>query len=60
MIFTGTSGVITTVIACIAKDYRGAFVFGKVFKMSAMNALDAEAEALLMAVKYAAHMGFHS
>ena len=35
-------------------------LFGKVFKMPAMNALDAEAEALLMAVKYAAHIGFHS
>ena len=60
MIFTGAGCAITTVVASIARDFRGAFVFGKVFKMSTMNALDAEAEALLMAVKYAAHMGFHS
>ena len=60
MIFTGAGCAITTVVASIGRDFRGAFVFGKVFKMSNMNALDAEAEALLMAVKYAAHMGFHS
>ena len=36
------------------------FIFGKVFKMSAMNTLDIEAEALIIAVKYAAHMGFHN
>ena len=60
MIFTGAGCAITTVVASIAKDFRGAFVFGKVFQMSTMNALDAKAEALIMAIKYAAHMGFHS
>ena len=60
MIFTGAGCAITTALACIARDFRGAFIFRKVFKMSSMNALDAEAEALIMAVKYAAHMGFHS